>query len=132
MAGGGINISDKGSGEIDPASELSWLCDKLKLVPFADFLLVRVFDDCASSMTPETSFAGMAVLVECFFLLWGFIEGDCRTVRLPAFDVEVVLLLDFRTDEVGIGTGALKSIFISIGEVASEVSDLGTAPYIEC
>lgn len=87
----------------------------------------------ASSIIPEISFGGIVVLDVCFFLLCGFIEGDCLTAREGFFKAaEEVFLLDFRM-EPGLEAeiGAPKSRFISMGEVVSEVSELRTAPYTE-
>ena len=67
VAGGGIRASDKGSGDIDSASELSWLYA-------ADNTPAReVFRFCASWIISATSFGGMTVL---FRLDCGFIAGD--------------------------------------------------------
>lgn len=82
-------------------------------------------------MISETLFAGMLVFEFGFRRAWGFIEGDCRTVRAglrwEAFDV---FLRDLRP-VFGIIDCRFGSIFISIGEVVSDVSDPGMAPYTE-
>ncbi len=75
VAGGGIRASDNGSGDIDSASELSWMYKP----PCWKFLLALFFELCASWMISATSFAGMTVLLR---LACGFIAGDWRTVRV--------------------------------------------------
>lgn len=83
-------------------------------------------------MIPETSFGGIVVLEGCFFLLCGFIAGDCLTDLAGFFWVEIVFLRVLRIGaalEV-IGDG-LMSRLRSIGEVVSEVSEPLMAAYTE-
>lgn len=71
----------------------------------------------------------MIELVDGRFLLWGFIDGDCLTVRPELFDAEAGFRFDFRAGiELEVPMGALKSMFASTGDVVSEVSELRTAP----
>jgi len=85
-------------------------------------LLLAGFALRASSIIPATSLGGMVVLVDCFLRLWGFIEGDCLTARAGFFKAtEDVFLRDFRTAAgLEVDGGAVKSRFMSIGEVVSE------------
>ncbi len=57
-------------------------------------------------------------------------EGDCLMARAGFLNgAEDVFLLDFRTPAVfAADVGPAKSIFKSIGDVVSEVSELRTAP----
>ena len=71
----------------------------------------------------------MIELVDGLFLLWGFIDGDCFTVRPELFDAEAGFRFDFRTGiELGATVVALKSMLASTGDVVSDVSELRTAP----
>lgn len=128
MAGGGIKTSDEGSGEVEPASELSWLRDRPDAAAIGDEE-VGLFDLCAFSMMPETSLGGMTALETSFFRFWGFMDGDWRTARVMLFEVPGCRFLDFRIAEgPDTGMGALKSMFISMGDVVSDESDRGRAP----
>ena len=62
VAGGGIRISERGSGEIDSASELSRLFGKWFLLPTATLFALDPFDFLASSIIPENLLVGMMVL----------------------------------------------------------------------
>lgn len=75
----------------------------------------------ASSMIPETSRCGIVVLVVCFFLLCGFMAGDCLTDLAGFFCVGRVFRRGFLAGTVPeAGRLALRSI----GDVVSEVSEL--------
>lgn len=92
-------------------------------------LLPIAFDLSASSIMTETSLGGMTELVDGLFLLWGFIDGDCLTVRLELFDTEAAFRFDFRgVIELELTVGVLNSTLASTGDVVSEVSELRTAP----
>lgn len=72
---------------------------------------------------------GIVELAEFFFLLCGFIDGDCLTARPVLFVTVLVFLFDFRKAiEFWVPIGALKSIFMSTGDAVSEVSELRKAP----
>lgn len=131
VAGGGIRISDKDSGETDSASELSWLMAMGNFCTGRCGTFVERLAFPASSMISETLFDGMLVLDSCFFLVWGFIEGDCRTVRerLRCAVVEA-FLRDLRAP-FRLGFWRLGSIFMSVGEVVSDVSEPRTALYTD-
>ena len=59
-------------------------------------------------------------------------DGDWRTDLLEVFELEGFFFFDVRTDdEPGADIGALNSTFMSIGDVVSDVSDLGSAPYMD-
>ena len=75
----------------------------------------------------------MTVLDGCFLRVCGFMAGDCRTERAGFLDAtDVVFLRDFLTGGTLPALGyALKSMFMSIGEVVSEVSEFRTAPYTD-
>ena len=76
----------------------------------------------------------MTVLEGCFFLDWGFMAGDWRTARAGFLvDVDVVFLLDFFPGAGPLAevTLVLLSMFMSIGDVVSEVSDPRRAPYTD-
>ncbi len=66
VAGGGISISDNGSGDIDSASELSWLYGKGSFPSAVVGRALSGFDLRASSIIPATSLGGMVVLDDCF------------------------------------------------------------------
>ena len=75
----------------------------------------------------------MTELVDGLFLLWGFIDGDCLTVRPELFDTEAAFRFDFRAAiELELTVGVLNSMLASTGDVVSEVSELRTAPLTEC
>ena len=77
----------------------------------------------------ETSLGGITELVDGLFLLWGFIDGDCLTVRPELFDPEAGFRFDFRVAiELELMVGVLKSTLASTGDVVSEVSELRTVP----
>lgn len=77
----------------------------------------------ASSMIPETSRGGIVVLEVCFFLLCGFIAGDCLTDRAGFFCVGKVFRRAFLAGtEPEVGSLALRAI----GEVVLELSELRT------
>lgn len=65
VAGGGIKISDKGSGDIDSAPELSCMAG----MEVRDRECSTRFDFRASSKTVETPFGGIVELIDCLFLL---------------------------------------------------------------
>ena len=67
VAGGGIRISDNGSGDIDSASELSWLVATGALPRVCWVALFDRLAFSASSMMSATLFGGILVLDECFF-----------------------------------------------------------------
>lgn len=81
VAGGGIKISDNDSGDIDSASELSWLMATGSFSTGCCVAFSARLAFPASSMISEIRFEGILVLEVCFFLVCGFVEGDCRTVR---------------------------------------------------
>jgi len=104
VAGGGIKTSDNGSGETESGPELSWLYG----IGSLPSLLWADFDFRASSMMPETSFAGMTVLEGCFFLC-GFIAGDCLTARAGFFvELDDVFLLDLRRGAGVVAEGSVE------------------------
>lgn len=82
-AGGGIKLSDSGSGE----TELSLLVGTL---PDAEkgFSPPVVFDSCASS---SSTASGNFVNDCCLRRVCGFMAGDCLTLRVPP-DVRVAVL----------------------------------------
>lgn len=94
VAGGGMRISSRGSGDTDSVSELSWLYGSGRLPGGGNAAPVDR-DLSASSSTSATSAGGMTVLDGAFLRLWGFIAGDCRTARPPLL---VALAVDFRFD----------------------------------
>lgn len=124
-----MRASDRGSGEIDSASELSCACDPVN-APCKWTLFGFVFEVWASSMTSATSFGGITVLVGSLRLDCGFIAGDCRTVlvgfRPPA--LEVFLLVLRRGAMFDMDGLAPKSRLKSMGEVPTDVSLLRDAP----
>ncbi len=81
-------------------------------------------------MMPDISFGAMTVLEGCFFLLCGFIAGDCLTARFGFFvDDEDVFRFDLRKDVVVEQVVGVESSRLgSMGDVVSEVSDPRTAP----
>ena len=121
VAGGGINISESDSGEIDSASELSWVYGSGGLTELmAPLALPALFFD-ACSMILETSRRGIVVLEVCFFLLCGFIAGDCLIDLAGFFCVGRVFRRVFLAGtDPELGRLVLKSM----GEVVSEVSEL--------
>jgi len=93
VAGGGMRISDRGSGETESAPELSWQYGRGS---FPWDARVAGVDFCTSSMMPDISFTGIMVLEGCFFLC-GFIAGDCLTARAGFFvEADDVFRFDLR------------------------------------
>ena len=81
-------------------------------------------------MIPVISFGGMTVLEGCFFLVCGFMAGDCLTAR-AGFLVEddEVFRFDLRKDAtVEPVVDAESSRFGSMGDVVSDVSEPRIAP----
>lgn len=71
----------------------------------------------------------MTELVDGLFLLWGFIDGDCLTVRPELLDAEVGFRFDLRAGiELATNVDPLRSMLASTGDVVSDVSELRTAP----
>lgn len=81
VEGGGIRISERGSGDIDSASELSWPIPTESMPPVCCIAFVERLAFSASSTIPDTLLLGILVFEECFFFGCGFIAGDCRTDR---------------------------------------------------
>lgn len=81
-------------------------------------------------MIPDISFGGMTVPEGCFFLLFGFIAGDCLTARAGFFvDDEDVFRFDLRKDAAAEPAEVAEiSRLGSMGDVVSEVSEPRTAP----
>ena len=113
-AGGGIKLSDKGSGE----TELSLLIGAL---PDADegFSPLPSFGSLAMDSSTPT---GSLVKDACLRRVCGFMAGDCLTLLLPpGARVEALGLRRWRfTAEVG-GTRLLEPSFMSIGEAVVPV-----------
>jgi hypothetical protein len=114
-----MRISDRGSGDIDSASELSVL-GRFKLPPlvvdgsgFPDF--------CVLCVISSTSLGGITV-EDVFFLRWALSTGDCRSDLAEPL---VLMLFDFllvlRKAEVG-GLGK-PSVLGSTGDVVLDVSE---------
>ena len=80
-------------------------------------------------MMPETSLGGIVVLEGCFFLLCGFMAGDCLIDLAGFLRVGIVFLRVFRGGAwPEVEEDGLYSTLRSTGEVVSEVSELRTAP----
>lgn len=83
-------------------------------------------------MIPDTSLGGIDVPDEYFFLLCGFMAGDCLTDLAGFFCVGIVFLRVFRAGpEPEADERGLYSRLRSTGEVVSDVSELRRAPYTE-
>lgn len=67
VTGGGISISDRGSGDIDSASELSKLMVPRGLAIACWFTWIERLAFSASSTMPDTLLPGILVFEECFF-----------------------------------------------------------------
>jgi len=124
MEGGGMRASANGSGEIDSV-ELS--------VPLLGCFIFAggcpFCDSCVSkdgsSMSRDISSAETFALEGCFLRVCGLIPGDCRTARVGFLAGPVGFLLVFLALADGAFGVADKSMFKSIGEVVTAVSELG-------
>ena len=119
LGGGRITDSDKGSGEIDSASELS--CARPGFRPITDAgWLGMVMDLCESLSVPETSFVGITLDIAPPLFRRALEMGDCltrvafATDRGPGF--EILFLSFFAGSPVDPSNMSTSG---SIGEVAA-------------
>lgn len=84
-------------------------------------------------MISATSFGGITALEACFLRDCGFIAGDCLTARAGVFETaDVIFFFGLRSSGVfDIAGGRLRSMFISIGDAVSDVSEPRTVPCSE-
>ena len=129
VAGGGMSTSEMGSGEIESASELSWLYGSGSLLMA---LVAEVtpagFVGSAFSMMVDISFGVSFEVEPCFLRCCDFIIGDCFTDLEADLGVGTVFRRDFRNGPVSTEVECPPSSGSkSIGEVVSEVSELRIA-----
>ena len=119
VGGGGIK-SESGSGDIEPFSEDCWLVGNPRLSA-CRCISPEELDLFTVAMTSATSFAGIVVLPDCFFLC-AFMAGDSRTDLMfglpPVCGVRLFCLLLDGADVAAFFRDGSK--VTSIGEVVSE------------